>query len=414
MLSTNTTGMAERLTILFDKHLRGSLTADEHVELMGLFLEPALQPQLQILVGAAWNKTGEEEDMPEETRQTLFQGILGNANLKKENEEAAGEARQVQVIQIEPVSQTRIGWKRWIVAASIAGLLGVGSYLTFFNNKEPKPETPVALAPTDVQAPTSSKAMITLANGQRVYLDSVANGELAMQGNVRLVKSGDGRITYETAATVVTTEVQYNTLSNPRGSKVIDMTLADGSRVWLNAGSSVTYPITFTERERKVTMTGEAYFEIMHDPSRPFKVSKGQMEVEVLGTHFNVNAYDDEPTLKVTLFEGSVKVKNGSNSKVIKPGQQVDNNLKIYNDVDLEEVMAWKNGLFSMHKAGIGTIMRQLARWYDVDVEYENGIPKGTISGDVPRNLSLAEVLKVYEYSGVHFVINEKTIVVKP
>lgn len=414
MLSTNTTGMAERLTILFDKHLRGSLTADEHVELMGLFLEPALQPQLQILVGAAWNKTGEEEDMPEETRQTLFQGILGNANLKKENEEAAGEARQVQVIQIEPVSRTRIGWKRWIVAASIAGLLGVGSYLTFFNNKEPKPETPVALAPTDVQAPTSSKAMITLANGQRVYLDSVANGELAMQGNVRLVKSGDGRITYETAATVVTTEVQYNTLSNPRGSKVIDMTLADGSRVWLNAGSSVTYPITFTERERKVTMTGEAYFEIMHDPSRPFKVSKGQMEVEVLGTHFNVNAYDDEPTLKVTLLEGSVKVKDGSNSKVIKPGQQVDNNLKIYNDVDLEQIMAWKNGVFKFSRTDLKIIMREIGRWYDMNINYEGNIPMQFYNVDVPRTVNVSEVLKGLEYTGAHFTIEGKKITVRP
>jgi ferric-dicitrate binding protein FerR (iron transport regulator) len=307
-------------------------------------------------------------------------------------------------------------WTRWVAAASIIVVLGVGSYLVFFN-KAGKPvgdKTEVAKV-NDVPAPTGTKAMITLADGTKVYLDSVSNGTLATQGNIKVVKLANGQIAYQSANGEVLKEMKYNTLNNPRGSKVIDMQLSDGSHVWLNAGSSVTYPVAFIGSERKVTITGEAYFEVAHDASKPFVVSKNDVSVIVLGTHFNVNAYDDEDALRVTLLEGSVKV-GGKKEVVIKPGEQavVGDDIKVKKDVDVDEVMAWKNGKFYFNEADIQTIMRQVARWYDVDVVYQGGVPQGHFTGKPSRELTASEMLKIVEYSGVKIKIEGKKIVVTP
>jgi len=310
----------------------------------------------------------------------------------------------------------------WAAAASIILLLGAGAYFLFFNRAEKPTEIVKTVLPDYMKAPETNKAMITLANGQKVYLDSAVNGTLAMQGNVKLVKLANGQIAYQTASGETINEIKYNTLENPNGSKVIDMTLADGSQVWLNAGSSVTYPVAFVGKERKVSITGEAYFEVAPSISpegggkKPFIVKKGDAEVIVLGTHFNVNAYDDESDIKVTLLEGSVKVIKGSANSLLKQGQQaqVTNEVKVVNGADLEQVMAWKNGYFNFNSAGIRTIMKQLARWYDVEVSYEGNVPLQHITGEISRNVNASEVLKMLEYAGVHFRIEGKSIVVLP
>ncbi|HSC39116.1 MAG TPA: FecR domain-containing protein, partial [Chitinophagaceae bacterium] len=207
---------------------------------------------------------------------------------------------------------------RFVAAACFILLAGLGSYRLFFHhNALPGKLANTNIAP-DIKAPQTNRATITLSTGQRVYLDSVATGNLAQQGGVKVVKLADGLIAYNGTSR----ETGSNTLSNPRGSKVIDITLADGSQIWLNAGSTITYPIAFTGNNRKVSMTGEAYFEVAHNPSRPFIVSKGGMEVEVLGTHFNINAYDDDKNIQVTLLKGSVKVNKGPASHLLKPGEQ--------------------------------------------------------------------------------------------
>jgi ferric-dicitrate binding protein FerR (iron transport regulator) len=210
--------------------------------------------------------------------------------------------------------------------------------------------------------------------------------------------------------------VDYNTLSNPRGSKVISLTLSDGTRVWLNAGSSLRYPASFASSavNREVKITGEAYFEVAHDASKPFIVSKNDVSVTVLGTHFNVNAYDDESDIKITLLEGSVRVNKGSNTGLLKPGQQaqVSSSVKVLNNTDVEQVMAWKNGKFSFNGSDIKTVMRELARWYDVNVEYKDEI-KETFFVKLDRNTNMSNVFRILQTTGaVHFKIEGKKVTV--
>ena len=303
-----------------------------------------------------------------------------------------------------------------VAAAVIVLALGFSTYYLLFNKPVKSPQVVIATGPDDVPAPQSSKAMVTLANGQRVFLDSISNGALALQGNVKLVKLPSGEIVYQQSGEL-SGQLQYNTLENPRGSKVINMALADGSKVWLNAGSSLTYPIAFVGSERKVSVTGEAYFEVAHDASKPFVVHNGAMDVQVLGTHFNVNAFeDDDNNIKVTLLEGSVKITNGNSNGLLKPGQQalVSKEVKIVNDVDLNKVMAWKNGYFQFDKASLQSVLKQVARWYDVEVIYEGKNQPRQFVGEIQRDLSLSEVLRILEINKVHFTLEGKKLIVKP
>ena len=329
----------------------------------------------------------------------VFFHLLAEGKLEKYLQQDMDHAAAIKNEEV-PVRKM-FNWRRIAVAASILLVVGLSTYFIFFNKSRP---TEIAKTPPqDVKAPASNRAMITLADGKTVYLDSAANGELAMQNNVKVVKTADGQIVYEgSSLTTHDSPLTFNTLTNRRGSKVIDMTLADGSRVWLNAGSSITYPVAFVSNERKISISGEAYFEVSHDASKPFIVSKGETSVQVLGTHFNVNAYDDETDIKITLLEGSVKVSNGSSSGLLKPGQQaqISSELKIINGVDVDEIIAWKNGKFQFgEKADIGTIMRQIARWYDVDVEYKGTFTKH-FGGTISREVNVSQVLKVLETTG--------------
>ncbi|MEO8860301.1 MAG: FecR domain-containing protein [Ginsengibacter sp.] len=305
---------------------------------------------------------------------------------------------------------------QWWAAASIILLMGAFSYFMFFN-KSTKPEQIAKILNNDVKAPQSNKATITLANGQKVYLDSTGNGALAIQGNVKLVKVANGKIVYQTNSGEVISKMEYNTLSNPRGSKVINMDLADGSKVWLNAGSSLTYPVLFIGSERKVSVTGEAYFEVAHDASRPFIVNNGSMNVRVLGTHFNVNTFEDDGNdIKVTLLEGSVKVNNANATGLLKPGQQavVTKEIKVVNDVDLDLVMAWKNGYFQFDNASLQNVLKEVSRWYDVNVVYEGKNQPRQFVGEIQRDLSLSEMLKLLERNKVHFKIEGKELRIIP
>lgn len=300
------------------------------------------------------------------------------------------------------------------VAASIIVALGLGSYFIFFNNTSEK--SPIVKVPEthDVKAPETTRAMITLANGRIVLLDSLTSGTLATQGNIKVMKTADGQIVYNGSANTI----EYNTLFNPRGSKVQPLTLSDGTKVWLNSESSIRFPTAFSGNERKVEITGEAYFEAAHDLARPFivkDVNRGA-EVQVLGTHFNVNTYNDESAMKVTLLEGSVKVVKGAVINILKPGQQaqIGNDIKIISAVDIDEVMAWKNGRFQFNKASLQEVMRQIARWYDVEIAYEGKITPQEFGGKMQRDLKLSEVLDGLAKSQVHFRIEGKKVVVMP
>lgn len=309
----------------------------------------------------------------------------------------------------------------WMRAAIVIGILlasGLGYYLIRGNGGEKLvAQTDMGKEKETTIAPGGNKAILTLADGTKVILDSASNGAITKQGNVTVIKLNDGLLSYE-KATDKNLEVVYNTITTPRGGQY-QLVLADGSKVWLNAASSIKFPNAFPGKDRKVEITGEAYFEVAHNAAKPFYVAAGGMEVQVLGTHFNVNAYTDEPVVKTTLLEGSVRVTKGSESKTIIPGEQAriensgDATIHI-SKVDVNEVVAWKNGLFHFNNSSLKEVMRQLSRWYDIDVEYAGGLEPRRFGGEMSRNADLNQVLKILEESKVHFEIVGKKLLVKP
>ena len=266
----------------------------------------------------------------------------------------------------------------------------------------------------DVAAPAKNKAVLTLADGKTINVDSAGNGEFAQQGNMHIVKQADGIIAYKGNNA---TEVVYNTLTVPKGSKPFKLKLSDGTDVWLNVSSSITYPTAFTGNERKVVITGEAYFEVMHNAAMPFIVKQANknLEVHVLGTHFNVNTYDDEKSMNVTLLEGSVNITSNQNNILLSPGQQAqvnNNGIKKINNANLDEVMAWKNGTFYFDGADIRTIMRQAEKWYNVDVVYKDDINYSFVA-NISRDVNVSQLLNILQLTDlVHFKIEGNKITV--
>ncbi|MEX8548602.1 MAG: FecR family protein [Mucilaginibacter sp.] len=308
--------------------------------------------------------------------------------------------------QIRPMSV----WPRVAVAASIMLLLSFGGYYLIHKRAEQQSARNLAT----LIKPGGNKAILTLANGKRIILDNIQNGEIAQQGNASITKTARGDVQY-VAGSGRSNEVAYNTMATPRGGQY-HLTLSDGTNVWLNAASSIKFPTVFNGANRKVEITGEAYFEVAHNKVMPFRVSSGSQMVEVLGTHFNINAYNAEPAVKTTLLEGSVKVTSGSNSVVIKPGQQAslaNNELAVYN-ADTEEAIAWKDGMFRFTDEKLESIMRKISRWYDVDVEYADSDVKNIpFNGIITHFGSANQVLRMLERTKqVQFKIEGKKIIV--
>jgi transmembrane sensor len=271
-------------------------------------------------------------------------------------------------------------------------------------------------------APGGNKAILQLGNGSTIVLDSAHNGLLARQGAARVLKLDSGQLSYQGDTQAGAHPVVYNTISTPRGGQY-QLVLPDGTAVWLNAASSLHFPTAFTGKDRTVTMTGEAYFEVAKDPSRPFHVRTGDMTVDVLGTHFNVMAYTDEKSVKTTLLEGAVKVSEGGQERLLSPGQQASLNLFpqapapsqiSVRPVDVQQVIAWKNGFFEFDNMDLGTIMRQISRWYDVDIRYETADTSARFGGGISRKLNLPDVLRLLEVNGVHFRLENRTLTVIP
>jgi len=262
--------------------------------------------------------------------------------------------------------------------------------------------------------PGKNKATLTLSNGRKIALDDVADGEIAQQAGIRITKSSDGQLIYTAVNGGNTTTVAQNTISTPKGGQY-QLILPDGTKVYLNAASTLSYPTAFQGKERLVTLNGEAYFEVAKNKRLPFKVQSRQQTVEVLGTHFNVNSYADESAIRTTLLEGAVKVSAGSNTQVIRPGQQAILNKNTADrimtaEVNTDQVVAWKNGVFSFENEDLRSVMRQISRWYDVEVIYA-GIPSDEkYYGEISKNSKLGEVFKILELNNVHFDVEGKTI----
>ncbi len=268
-------------------------------------------------------------------------------------------------------------------------------------------------------APGRNGAILTLADGSKLLLDSLGNGTIAVENGTR-IRLEDGRITYGKGNNA--SDIRYNTMSTPNGRQ-FTVVLPDGTKVWLNAASSLRYPTMFTGTERKVEVNGEAYFEVAKNASMPFRaVVNNSTVIEVLGTAFNISSYSDDKEIKATLVEGAVRVitdnnaESRINSVVLKPGQQAkitaaENSrgaLTVMNNVDIGKVIAWKNGLFNFNGVKLEDAMQQLARWYDIQIIYEKNIPDIQFFGEVSRDVSLAGLLKGLEGAGVNFRIEEE------
>ncbi len=270
----------------------------------------------------------------------------------------------------------------------------------------------------NIITPGGNKAVLTLANGTQIILSNVKNGALTLQNGTVIKKTANGQLVYDASA-AGSNVIAYNTISTPRGGQYM-IILPDSSKVYLNAASSLRFPTAFADKIRKVTLIGEAYFEVAHNKNKPFMVTSAGQTVEVLGTHFDINAYADEHSIKTTLLGGSVKVSASGKTALLIPGQQsqvvqnknLDTLINVLQHANLDEAVAWKNGYFQFENADLQTIMRQFSRWYDVKVIYD-GQPGGRLfSGQIHRNLNAVQALDLLNYANVHFTIDGKTIIV--
>lgn len=308
------------------------------------------------------------------------------------------------------------------IASAAAIVLVLGAGIFFYKNADSVFKT--ELAKVHDVAPGGNKATLTLADGSSINLSDAANGALASQAGITITKTADGKLIYNTIAKSSDMPVEnakgiLNTISTPVGGQY-QINLPDGTKVWLNAASSIKFPAVFTGlRERRVEIKGEAYFEVTHNTKQPFVVIAGKQELSVLGTHFNVNSYTDEGAIRTTLLEGMVLVRNvkakepqeGKDFVVLKPGQQssLTETMKV-EIVDTEMLTAWKDGNFMFNDTDLKSILKQIARWYNVNVE-DNNIPDKRFSGFISRDVNLSKVLGMLEETGgIKFKIEEKTI----
>ncbi len=313
--------------------------------------------------------------------------------------------------KIAPKRSNKIYYK-YAIAACVALLIGIAYFTqtnSAINNLVTKTENAAA------SEENSNDIVLTLSDGSIVVLNEKKNGVVASQEDVVITKDTDGQIRYDENNDAHTGKPTYNTLVTPNG-KTFQIALPDGTNVWMNAGSSLKYPTYFSGSERTVVLTGEAYFEVTHNDKMPFKVFSNGQEVEVLGTHFNIRAYENEPVLKTTLLEGKIKITEGANSSLVKPGQQIvvslDKHSMKTKEVNAELAIAWKNRLFYFEDAKYDEIMREIERWYDVDVIYKGKIPDERFQGAIQKDLKLNQVLKMLESKDVHFKVSGKEVLV--
>jgi ferric-dicitrate binding protein FerR (iron transport regulator) len=421
-----------RLQYLLQQYANNACTRNELLELMEVIEKAQHDETLHTSLLDLWQNISASDALPAIDKEKIFNNII--------------TASPVPVLP----QKRRI----WLKAAAAAVLIGSAAWLMYsYLHAEKKQVEKTVVAKNNIKndvAPGGNRAILTLSNGSTIVLDSAHNGALATQGNTNVNKVSNGQLEYKPAIPDKSGQadnrsreagamIAYNILSTPRGGQY-QVVLPDGTKVWLNAASSLKYPTAFSGSERKVKLTGEAYFEVAHLTARngsnkvPFIVSvlksggEKAGEVEVLGTHFNINAYDDEASVKTTLLEGKVKVGSGEKAEggrqkadkeqsvILKPGEQVSvsqsSHLSQPIPVQTDVVMAWKNGLFDFRSAEIHTVMRQLSRWYDIEVTYSKPV-LDKFYAKIPRNTKLSDVLQALMMTGsVHFKIEGKTVTV--
>lgn len=300
------------------------------------------------------------------------------------------------------------------IAAVLLIVAGAGTMWLLHQRSQQETSTNKPVAVNTTIAPGGNRATLKLSDGTLISLDSANIGAITQQENVAISKSASGTVEYDVKGAGSATAM--NTLSTPKGGQY-KLVLPDGSKVWLNAASSITFPARFSSRDRSVSITGEAYFEIANDAARPFFVKAKETEVKVLGTSFNVNAYDDEPVLATTLLTGAVMVNNKSHSQKLQPGQQVQakgDELSLIKNTDVDAVIAWKEGYFNFQDMHLQAVMRQLERWYDIEVAYEGNVHNIAFYGKLSKDLTLQETLDGMAKTGLHFRLEGRRLIVTP
>lgn len=379
---------------LLDKYLAETLTAEEMLQFRQLLED---EEQVQVL---------------EARLKQVFDFQMGQEYMLPETDL---RMEQYVMSRIEPVVKkgryVRLS-RRLLVAAVMLALIISGAYFQYQHRNPANKNIAEKGIAADI-APGRNGAILTLADGKQVQLDTIHNGTVAMQGS-QVLKVQHGELTYSGTGR----EVIYNTVSTPRGRQ-FQLVLADGTKVWLNAGSTIRYPLLFSGRERKVTLNGEGYFEVAQNAAMPFKVDiNGKAIIEVLGTDFNIKAYDNEENIAATLLEGRIRVSSAEtgSTALLDPGQQalIQGSVKVLKDADIEKVIAWKNNLFNFDDSDLDEVMRQLERWYDIEVVYKGQQPKLQFTGKINRNMTLKNLLVTLEVSGVKCRLEDRKLIVFP
>ncbi|OQP67628.1 hypothetical protein A4R26_12395 [Niastella populi] len=386
---------------------------EEIASLLHRYLKEEISPEERVRLDAWVNQSA--------ANRSLFLEVSNKAAISSEVKDYYHLLQQIEAIRkrhtdnrarvIDMFSKKTV-WPRYVAAASVILFITIGAYFYFGKEQPRQVATTSATTPAAAKdiLPAGDKAVLTLANGSQIELNTADNGVIAREGKTTINKNQDGRLEYN-SSTTDNAALAYNMVTTPRGGKY-QLVLPDGSKVWLNAASSLRFPVAFTGSERRVELTGEAYFEIASSvmkstegqKKRPFIVSVNGSEVEVLGTHFNINAYREELTMRTTLLEGSVKVtpSGSKGATILQPGQQAiissaENELNVIDKENPGMAIAWIRGKFAFESTSFKSLMQDLSRWYDVQIEYEGDIPTKTITGEVDRTIPLSELLSMLE-----------------
>ncbi|HEX9510307.1 MAG TPA: FecR domain-containing protein [Puia sp.] len=416
----------ENIKTLLLKHLKGELTLREQAELDKWLAESGNNRAVLSEISDPELMAGYLDKMDRFDEEGTWEKILTHRNQAVLS--TSEPFKNDNHTQAFPERALSFPGKKWLVYAAAAAIffLFIGGGIIFYWRQSPKP-SPIA-AKKEVYpgiTPGKDQAVLTLADGRKILLDSSSKGTIANQGGTEVVNAR-GRLKYDKSdenakstgsakGDAIANDVVYNTVETGRGNQY-QLVLPDGSKVWLNAASSLHYPTSFTGNQRKVVLTGEGYFSIVKNVKKPFIVSFNNTDVKVLGTEFNVMAYSDEPGgTRTTLISGSVSINSGRQQMKLEPGKIAivdDESIKIKSNEDIEQVIAWKNGQISLNNADLKMVMRQISRWYDVDVRYEGVVARKHFGGLVDRNVNLSAVLDFLAENGVHTKIKGREITV--
>ena len=397
---------SERLSHLFQGYYEKTLSPEETDELFQLLYQENDDDGLNALIEQAWLQLQEEK--PQYTTvnsDSILNYILQDIHNRREDH--SEERLPAKVFTLKRV-------------AAVAMVVIIAGAVYFLSRRTPAPagtaSTPGPALQKDSLLPDINKAILRLANGSVIILDTLKSGATARQGNMQISKTKEGQILYKVEdSTTALATTAINTISTPRGSQY-QLLLQDGTKVWLNAVSALRFPVSFNGSARQVELDGEAYFEVAKNTGKPFIVQLKRQQITVLGTHFNVMAYGDERILKTTLLEGSLRVSNNNAAVLLKPGEMAVLNgseqLAVNHDVDTGEEIAWKDNLFNFRDAGIEEVMRQAARWYNIRVHYQGKIPQNEFNGKISRAIKLSDFLNILRYKGINVSVADRDVTI--